>query len=165
MKHRTKWDQEIPALQKYIKLGLTLRAIAEIYDVTHQRIYQVFDKYGLETPIKTRKNWLKGRGPEKYWLNRILVTKKVPKPVRKKLLETLPTPKYCPMLGLELNYNGTGREGWSRSDTSPSLDQIKAQGGYIEGNIQVISWRANRIKNNSTPEELMLIANYMLKLI
>ena len=37
---------------------------------------------------------------------------------------------------------------------SPSLDRIFPESGYTKGNVRVISWRANWIKNNSTIEEI-----------
>jgi hypothetical protein len=37
---------------------------------------------------------------------------------------------------------------------SPSLDRIFPELGYTKGNVRVISWRANWIKNNSTIEEI-----------
>lgn len=45
-----------------------------------------------------------------------------------------------------------------KGDDSYSLDRIDSSRGYVKGNIWVISLRANRIKNDSTVEELRLIA-------
>jgi hypothetical protein len=80
------------------------------------------------------------------------------------MLNNTKLPSVCPMLGKPLNYEGTGREGYTREEYSPSLDRIDSSKGYTKDNIQVISWRANRIKNDSTPEELMMIAKYMQQL-
>lgn len=52
-----------------------------------------------------------------------------------------------------LIYNGV------KQDNSYSLDRIDSSKGYVKGNIWVISLRANRIKNDSTPQELRLIAD------
>jgi hypothetical protein len=46
-----------------------------------------------------------------------------------------------------------------KQDNSYSLDRIDSSKGYVKGNIWVISLRANRIKNDSTPQELRLIAD------
>lgn len=94
----------------------------------------------------------------------MLTKKEIPRPNRLALLEATILPDYCPMLDMKLNYDGTGRDGWSRGEDSPSLDRINSSIGYEIGNIHIISWRANRIKNDSTPEELMRIALYMQKL-
>lgn len=39
----------------------------------------------------------------------------------------------------------------------PSLDRIDSSRGYEKGNVRVISWRANMLKNNATKEELRLL--------
>lgn len=65
----------------------------------------------------------------------------------------------CPILGIDLNYYAEGRQ-----ENSPSFDRIDSNLGYIPGNVQIISWRANRIKNNGTSEEHLKIANYLKKL-
>jgi hypothetical protein len=69
-------------------------------------------------------------------------------------------PEFCPIMGTRLQW-GEG----VRSDSSPSLDRIIPALGYVKGNVQVISWKANRIKMDSTPEELKLVADYMQRII
>lgn len=64
-------------------------------------------------------------------------------------------PEFCPVLGLKLE-KGKGEQ----QDSSPTLDRIDSSKGYIKGNIEVISWRANRLKNDATPEELRKVADY-----
>jgi len=59
-------------------------------------------------------------------------------------------PKYCPYLGIELK-RGTS-----------SIDEIIPGLGYIPGNIQIISEQANRMKNDATPEQLVMFAKYVL---
>lgn len=69
-------------------------------------------------------------------------------------------PDVCPILGIPLKYNRGIKE-----DNSYSLDRINPAKGYVKGNIWVISLRANRIKNDSTPQELRLIADKVEKAI
>jgi hypothetical protein len=47
------------------------------------------------------------------------------------------------------------------TEGSPSIDRIDNNGGYTVDNIAVISWRANRLKNNATSDELRQIAEWM----
>lgn len=59
----------------------------------------------------------------------------------------------CVDLKLE---KGRGTGGAKMS--SPSLDHIEPEKGYVRGNVWVISYRANMIKNNATIDELQLLA-------
>lgn len=67
-------------------------------------------------------------------------------------------PAKCTILGIAL-YCGKGKG--SKSGNSPSLDRINPLKGYTKDNIQVISDRANTIKSDATPEELLKLALYM----
>ena len=64
-------------------------------------------------------------------------------------------PKICPVLGIVLEF-GKKKEGKPR-DGSPSLDRIKPELGYVKGNVRVISFKANTLKNNATVPELELV--------
>lgn len=65
-------------------------------------------------------------------------------------------PTHCPILGLELDWFLE-----KRGECSPSLDRIDSNLGYVPGNVRIVSWRANRIKNNGTAEEHRKIADYL----
>lgn len=67
-------------------------------------------------------------------------------------------PEFCPVFGIKLEIGGHGR-GW-KNDQSPTLDRIDNTKGYIKGNILVISWKANRLKSNSTQEERQILADF-----
>ena len=69
--------------------------------------------------------------------------------------EDVVIPTHSPALGIPL------RVGGASLDDSPSLDRLIPELGYVRGNVTVISYRANRIKNNSTLEELKLIASWV----
>lgn len=60
-------------------------------------------------------------------------------------------PTHCPILGLELVRNKGGKRALPNS---PSLDRINPTLGYVPGNVRVISFRANTIKNDATKEEI-----------
>ena len=57
-----------------------------------------------------------------------------------------------------------GGRGQKRLENSASLDRIDNVKGYIPGNVQVISWRANRVKSDATLDELILIGKQATKL-
>lgn len=65
-------------------------------------------------------------------------------------------PERCPILDIPLVRGGD-------QDDSPSIDKIVPALGYVRGNIAVISNRANRIKNNATPQELAKIAAWTVE--
>lgn len=64
--------------------------------------------------------------------------------------------KFCPVLGIELKV-GKGKI----EDFSPTLDRIDNTKGYVKGNIQVISYLANRMKSNANKEQLLAFANWI----
>jgi hypothetical protein len=68
-------------------------------------------------------------------------------------------PSTCPVLGIPLILSRQA----SPSDNSPSVDRIVPTLGYTPGNIRVVSFRANRIKTDATPEELKKVAAYAME--
>jgi len=70
--------------------------------------------------------------------------------------EDILIPTHCPVLGMELVFNKGGFK-----DNSPSLDRIDSAKGYIKGNIQVMSYKANAMKNNATFEEVEKLYLFM----
>lgn len=73
-------------------------------------------------------------------------------------IEDIVIPDVCPVLGIKLEVGSR-----QKHNSSPSLDRLNPELGYVAGNIQVISWRANRIKCDGTLEELEKIVTYMRK--
>lgn len=71
-------------------------------------------------------------------------------------VEDIKIPATCPALGIPL-VRGSGR----MTDNSPALDRIDPSRGYVKGNVQVISNRANRIKTDATPAEVEAVAQWM----
>lgn len=64
-------------------------------------------------------------------------------------------PEVCPLLGIPLF--SSYREEGKTIDHSYSIDRINPNKGYIKGNVWVISYKANRIKNDASLEELELL--------
>jgi hypothetical protein len=65
-------------------------------------------------------------------------------------------PDRCPVFGWEFDFNLGGK-----SPRRPSLDRIDSSKGYVPGNVQVISWRANQIKTDATPDEIAALNQFM----
>lgn len=72
-------------------------------------------------------------------------------------------PEKCPILGIPLFFRKRAAVRRGPAPNSPSLDRIDPAKGYVKGNVQVISWRANSLKKDGTVEELRLIADYVAK--
>ena len=68
-------------------------------------------------------------------------------------------PEFCPILNIPL-FVGNG----TSSDNSPSLDRIDNNKGYIKGNLQIISMKANQMKNSATLDDIKKLYDYMIKL-
>jgi hypothetical protein len=66
-------------------------------------------------------------------------------------------PEYCPILNMKILKNDIA----GPLDTSPSLDRIDSKKGYIVGNIQIISNRANRIKSDANFNEIEMLYFFM----
>lgn len=71
--------------------------------------------------------------------------------------EDIIIPEYCPLLNVKLDMNGS-------SDTSPSLDRLDNTKGYIKGNVWVISFQANRMKNTSTLTQLVTFGRNVVRI-
>jgi hypothetical protein len=150
-------------LIKHIENGRTLKQIAALYEVSSQRIYQVFHALGITTLERYKKSHNREMDDKTKWAWKIIGTR-IPRSRRTAkmdLLETMNLVDTCPILGIPLDYSfGKG----VRTENSPSIDQIIPGAGYIPGNVIVISWRANRIKNDGSPEEHLKIYEFYSKL-
>jgi DNA repair exonuclease SbcCD ATPase subunit len=71
-----------------------------------------------------------------------------------------PSDMICPVLGFEMS---VGLDENGSSETSPSLDRIIPEKGYVQGNVVVVSMRANTIKRDATPEELRKVTDFYEK--
>lgn len=75
-------------------------------------------------------------------------------------VEDITLPEFCPVLGIRLApVGGTASNGCR--DSATTLDRFDPKKGYTKENVQVISFRANRIKNDATLEELERIVAWM----
>lgn len=70
-------------------------------------------------------------------------------------LDDLVIPKECPIFHIPLTV-GTG----VRNHNTPSVDRIIPRLGYVKGNVQIISWKANRMKNDGSFEDLIALGEW-----
>jgi hypothetical protein len=67
-----------------------------------------------------------------------------------------PDDSLCPLLNIPLDWNTTPKH-----PSTPSIDRIDNSKGYIKGNVQWVSWRANQLMRDATPDELLMVSqNY-----
>ena len=67
-------------------------------------------------------------------------------------------PEICPILEVPLEFGTKGNY-----EYSPSIDRIDNSKGYIKGNIQIISKKANSMKNSASLEELRKFCKNVLR--
>lgn len=78
--------------------------------------------------------------------------------------EDITLPEKCPYLGIDLDYSFTKSETNGRRHNAPALDRINTDRGYVEGNVQVISDLANRMKSNASIEQLLCFARSVIRI-
>lgn len=72
-------------------------------------------------------------------------------------VEDIVIPDVCPIRLTPFTFNARHAQ-----DNSPSVDRIDNAYGYVKGNVRVISYRANAMKNNCTDPNIMRrLADYM----
>lgn len=70
-------------------------------------------------------------------------------------LSDIVIPEVCPYFGTPFRMND--------KEWAASLDRIDSSRGYTKDNIQVISYKANKMKNNATVQELVTFAKGVLE--
>lgn len=75
-------------------------------------------------------------------------------------LEDMPDiPTICPIALIPVFPRNDGSKG--PCDNSPTLDRIDPHGGYVKGNVRVLSHRGNRWKGEMTIKEVERLLAYM----
>ena len=75
------------------------------------------------------------------------------------VLAVWPADDTCPVFGAPFFYGP--RPARKPHDSAPSLDRIDPAGGYVVGNIAVISWRANALKRDGSLLEFVKLVRWM----
>jgi len=87
--------------------------------------------------------------------------KKIPMEVTPEYLKKfLPNDMICPVLGIKMEI---GQK--NKNVNSPSIDRIIPEKGYVPGNIIIVSNKANGIKSNATPDEIIKVGKFYKKLL
>ena len=63
-------------------------------------------------------------------------------------------PDYCPILGIRLDHE-------LGADHRPSFDKVIPEHGYLKGNVQIISYKANRLKSNMHLNDFKKFVEYI----
>jgi hypothetical protein len=175
---RINWLEQLPVIKELGLSGKSMADVATHFGVSRQRIKQIVDRYipdwhttcgfvvkqrQLETNWKAK--WGNKDDTELYKSKRkkFRAKREIAKRTGYEWTITfgeLNFPDVCPILGKPLNYFAEFRE-----EFSPSFDRIDNNLGYVSGNVQIISWRANRIKNDGTATEHRKIADYLDSLV
>lgn len=65
------------------------------------------------------------------------------------------TPAHCACCGIELDYCGP------KGDKTPSIDKVVPSHGYVQGLVNIVCLRCNRLKSDMTLDELKTIWKYI----
>lgn len=154
-----------------------MASIAVLYGVSRQRIKQVIDKFipewkgnygsSIQTNKRAAAHFRRWGNKQDSNLYRSYRTKWRSKRSNAKSrgvefnldFGLIEWPTHCPVLGMELDYFAEGVQ-----ENSPSFDRYDSTKGYVEGNVTIMSRRANRIKNDGSLEELKKIVNFLDKM-
>lgn len=175
-KNNINWKEQLPKLKELGLQGKRMPEIGKFFGVSRQRIKQVVQQhipdwnmfYGSAVNKKKREEkyfakWGKKQPTDLYQSQRSKFRAKKYNAIRTGYewnlsFGDLEWPTVCPILGIELDYFSE-----SRQENCPSFDRHNPEKGYETGNVYIISWRANRIKNNGTAKEHRMIADYLDK--
>ncbi|NDB84552.1 MAG: hypothetical protein EB127_17895 [Alphaproteobacteria bacterium] len=112
--------------------------------------------------IESNKNWYDKNKTDVEWrkkrlfnhLKKRAIGKNVPFDIE---FSDIIWPESCPVFGYVLEYDNSDKP----KHNSASIDKVIPELGYVKGNVRVISYRANWLKQDSTVEELESIIRYM----
>lgn len=165
--HR-EWRRKLPKEKKELRDKKAKEWLAKdklLYPDKYKNHYTKYGKkwydnnrdFALECSSKTRKN-SRASHPEKYLLWGARDRAKAKGLPFSLELEDIHIPELCPVFKKPLKINEGGR---SHNPYSPSLDKIIPSLGYVKGNVQVISLRANKMKSDASFEELKLFSDWI----
>lgn len=171
------WQEELPNILAMGRQGQTMAQIARQYGVSRQRMKQIVARhfpnwnqecsYAARQAEKDRLFQLKygiKEDSELYRVKRAKYRAKKYAAERSGIEFTIAFgeidwPTHCPILGVELDYFAE-RVG----PYCASFDRIDPNLGYVKGNVQIISNRANRLKSNASKDDIEKIYKHLCSL-
>lgn len=176
------WEDRLVELEEMLTNGTTLEEAGNYYNVSRERIRQIVKKYmpylekkdfgagkRVVTRLAKRKEDIKKRYNRLSYQNlsdleraqAAFFTRKRQNAKWGKWdweldMSDFEWPTHCPVLGIELDWFSD-----KTVENSPSIDRLDSNKGYVKGNVCIMSWRANRIKNDGTKEEHQLIVDFL----
>jgi len=147
--------------------GKTYKELGNVLGVSGARVQQLYKQFGIETRKTLRKKKQIEEDEDTFVLEpseknfRRICRKKfqakkanasrtgIPFTVK---FDELVFPERCPALGIELDYYKQ-----LLGDNSPSFDRLDPTEGYTKENTIIISFRANKIKQDASPQEIRAV--------
>lgn len=104
--------------------------------------------------IQSKKEW---DNATKTRLNKIIYGRAKSRAKKKNIdfnldIEDIYIPEKCPVFGKKFIY---GHHDWA-----PSIDRIDSNLGYVKGNVLIVSNKANVIKNNACPDDIISVGKF-----
>ena len=140
-----KWEKERIHKRKWYK---------ENKEISLERV----SKYKSKNPEKVKERQARYRKlhPDKLWIGAAKQRAKTNGIEFSITEKDVPIPDFCPILGIPLFRVGGGKS----TANSPSIDRIDPTKGYVSGNVQVLSNKANILKNYANLGELILLGEW-----
>lgn len=158
-------------VKELILLGMKNKDIAKELNITSSLVSYYRSKIFGRKIKKVKEEGMRERRLRITGLSRDLLTAAIAKFLRKRqnakqggiefsiTFDDIIWNTVCPILGIKLNYFAD-----VISPASVSFDRIDPTKGYIKGNVNIISFRANNLKSNGSKEEFALLLEYLNKL-
>lgn len=156
MANKIFWNQKkLGKLTKMVNDQMSIGEIAKYFCRSIQTIRLVAKKNNIEFTRKIQTSFTLDQLKLKKYLNKKewASARKIKFDIS---FDDITWPTHCPILGIELDYLSL-----CGKDNAPTFDRIDNNKGYTKDNFQIISHKANRIKNNGTLEELEKIVNFL----
>lgn len=173
-----KTEEELRAAKREYSRRSVQRQLEKNPDLYHQRAREATARWRVKYPGRASQNTMRSRAKPKnrehfkeyrrQWRRKNLVLclwKEARRRSKAKgidfdieVTDIPPMGSACPIFGTTFTTTG-------KSPTSPSLDRIDPKRGYVKGNVWLISYRANLIKNDGTAEEHEMITAAMRRML